>query len=96
MVKRRTPNWSGFGRCSKLPSWLNRQIAESLIMQPGAGLDAVIDGLAQRIMAQSQSQMTAGQARELAQIMVMSQGENAGEGVRRLGGLAGLGGFEAR
>ena len=65
-------------------------------MQPGAGLDAVIDGLAQRIMAQSQSQMTAGQARELAQIMVMSQGENAGEGVRRLGGLAGLGGFEAR
>jgi hypothetical protein len=74
----------------------NRQIAESLIMQPGPQLDGVIDGLAQRLMAQSQTQMTAGQARELAQIMVMSQGDNAGEGVRRVGGLAGLGGFTSR
>jgi hypothetical protein len=48
------------------------------------------------IMSQSQTQMTAGQARELAQIMVMSQGDNAGEGVRRVGGLAGLGGFTSR
>jgi hypothetical protein len=61
-------------------------------MQPGSQLDAVIDGLAQRLMAQSQTQMTAQQARELAQIMVMSQGENAGQGARRVGGLAGLGG----
>jgi hypothetical protein len=60
----------------------NRQLAFSLLMQPGPELDAVLDGLAQRIMAQSQTQMTAAQARELAQIFVMSQGENAGQGIQ--------------
>jgi hypothetical protein len=74
----------------------NRQIAESLIMQSGPELDAVIDGLAARILAQSQTQMTAAQARELAQIMMMSQGENAGQGLRSVGGLAGLGGMSVR
>lgn len=59
----------------------NRQVASGLMMQGGPELDAMIDGLAQRLMSQSQTQMTAAQARELAQIFVMSQGDNAGQGI---------------
>ena len=42
----------------------NRQVASGLMMQSGPELDAMIDELASRIMAQSQSQITAVQARE--------------------------------
>lgn len=60
----------------------NRQVAQGLMTQVGPELDAMIDGLAARILAQSRSQITAEQARDVAQIFILSQGENAGQGAK--------------
>lgn len=60
----------------------NRQMAGALTMRPGPELDSMIESLAARLMIQDKSGMTENQARVLAQSLIMSQGDNAAEGIQ--------------
>jgi hypothetical protein len=60
----------------------NRQMAGALTMRPGPELDSMIESLAARLMVQDKSGMTGNQARALAQSLIMSQGDNAAEGIQ--------------
>lgn len=60
----------------------NRQMAGALTMRPGPELDSMIESLAARLMIQDKSGMTGNQARVLAQSLIMSQGDNAAEGIQ--------------
>lgn len=59
----------------------NRQMADALTMRPGPELDSMIESLAARLMVQDKTGLTANQARVMAQSLIMSQGENAGQGI---------------
>lgn len=65
----------------------NYGLARTLTMRQGPELDQVIEQAAKRIQQAGRTNVTMEQARELAQIMLKTQGENAGSGVRSVAGM---------